>query len=49
MTRPLIATRRFFTNPPEWQAAMELLKRGYKVQDRKRYFLWEWIALNKTS
>jgi len=47
MEKPLLATRKAFTNPIEWRAAMELLKRGYSIKDRQRHIFWEWVAIEK--
>lgn len=41
----LIAVRKSFTNPLVWRAAKELIRRGYKIQDRKRHWNWEWISI----
>ena len=43
--KPLIAVRWAFTNPIAWRGAMELVRWGYKISDRKRHWFWEWIAI----
>lgn len=43
----LFACRWAFTYPFAWRAANELIRRGYYVKDRKRHFLWEWVAITK--
>lgn len=45
--KPLIAIRYAFTRPRAWRAAMELVRRGDEIQDRKRHWFWEWIALKE--
>lgn len=44
--KDLVAYRTAFTNPIEWKAAKELLKRGYKKTDHVRHFFWEWMAIS---
>lgn len=41
-----IATRKVFRHSREWDAAMELVRRGsYKIVDRVQHLTWEWIAI----
>jgi len=46
----LIAVRWAFTNPIEWRAANELVRRGkYKRLLNVRHFLWEFIVIVPTE
>lgn len=43
-----LVAREAFTNPIEWRAAKELLRRGsYVIEDRVRHFNWEWLAISE--
>ena len=45
-----LVTRKIFTSQQEWKVAKELLRRKtYKVLDRKRHLLWEWMAIIKNE
>ena len=36
------------TNPIEWRAAQELIRRGlWKVVDSKKHWFWEWKAIER--
>lgn len=43
---PMIVVRRAFTNPIEWRAANELIRRGsFFVRNRSRGIFWEWMEI----
>lgn len=46
----LLVIRYMFTNPIEWRAAKEGLRRGlWEIHDRVRHWTWEWMALNEVK
>lgn len=45
----LIVTRKSFEFCKQsWLAALELVRRdSYRIEDRKRHWNWEWLAIKK--